>query len=510
MSVNEPVGARPDRGGWSPFPDGTNLEQLEARAASGWGISLMAKVGVQAVQILSLLILARLLTPADFGVNAMVMSVVGIAGVLRDFGLSTATVRHPSITRGQINTLFWLNLGLGAVMTIIVAACAPLVEGFYSDPRIATVTVVLAFTFVLNGLNTQHMALLRREMHFASIARIGLSSAIIGNSAAIALAWAGAGYWALVASSIASGLSSVLVSWRLNPWRPGLPRFDPDVIPMLQFGGYLFLFTVLAYVAMNLPTVIAGWLGGASSAGLFDRAFVVLALLLGYVLEPLGMVVPTALARLQNNPADFRLYYLRSVAHATVIAAPVCVVCVTFADDIVATLLGAQWSEAARFLRLLGVSALAQVLCNTAGWLNLARGYSHRMLQWGIFGWTFIIISLLCGSRFGLEGIAAAYSASIVLLTWPCLVWNVRGTQIRVVEILAAIWRPAAAAVIVTVPAAASHALASPLPAPLRLAVALLVYAGFFLLLLGVMGQRALLVELAAQLLPRMKAKSKT
>lgn len=156
------------------------------------------------LRVAALMVLARLLSPKDFGLVGMVTAFTGVLTLFRDFGLSAAAVQRPTVSEEQISTLFWINILFGVLLGLIMAAIAPAIAAFYHEPRLAAVTVVLATGFLFNAAGIQHSALLQRQMRFTALAVISVLSLIIGTGIAIGGAEAGYGYWALVGMSIAT------------------------------------------------------------------------------------------------------------------------------------------------------------------------------------------------------------------------------------------------------------------------------------------------------------------
>ena len=222
-------------------PDPLSTRHLQAdlkgRSLRGGALTLVAQGAKFALQTASTIVLARLLTPADFGIVAMVTAVIGIANWFADVGLSEATIQQEEITQNQVSTLFWINVTVGAVLTVVIAALGPLLARFYREPRLTGITLLMSVSFLINGLRVQHDALLKRQMRYKSLALRDVVSYAIAVTLAITLAWAGGGYWAIVALPMAVNFFQMVLSWFMIRWRPGLPRRDAEIGSMLAFGG---------------------------------------------------------------------------------------------------------------------------------------------------------------------------------------------------------------------------------------------------------------------------------
>lgn len=448
---------RPERepGMHDLFGERLPADRIRADTGRHFAVTTLAGVGTKLLRLATLMILARLLAPADFGVVAMVMSVYGVAELLMDLGLSAATVQRSEVTASQVNTLFWINAGLAAALTIAGVALAPLLAAWFSDPRLETAGSILSLGFLLGGLAAQPMALLRRHLRFGTIARISIGSALANCATALALAWLGWGFWALVWASLAGHAATVLGAWLRSGWRPAAPSYDRSSRDMLAFGGYLAAFALLTYLGRNLHLVFIGRLWGAAATGLYSRASGLLEQPLNFLTGPLRLIAPAALARLTSSPADFRRYYVEATALLMLAVAPLSVWLAIFAPDIVAVVLGAQWTAAGDLLRWLGIGLVPQVLNQSTGWLYIATGRSRAMMQWGMGGWLVVIACLLLGLRWGVEGVAGMHTLSMFLIAVPCLHYACRGTEISLRDIARAAWQPsvgAAAAAVVLIP----------------------------------------------------------
>src|SRR5215510_14085726 len=178
------------------------MQDLKERTIRGG----FAKVCAQAANFLlrmgSLMVLARLLEPKDFGLVSMVTAITGVLNLFRDFGLSAATVQRVNVTEEQISTLFWINILVGAILGLLAVVIAPVIVVFYHEPRLFGVTAVLASGFLFNAAGVQHSAILQRQMRFTALATIDIISLVVSTAVGIGMAVSGYGYWALVVMTV--------------------------------------------------------------------------------------------------------------------------------------------------------------------------------------------------------------------------------------------------------------------------------------------------------------------
>jgi O-antigen/teichoic acid export membrane protein len=398
---------------------------LRARSIRGGAVTLAAQAGKFAIQLLSTMVLARLLTPADFGLVAMVTVITGFVGLFKDLGLSQATVQRSHITHAQVSTLFWINVIISALLMIIITAIAPAIAWIYREPRLMWITIALAGTFIFSGLAVQHQALLRRQMKFLSLVIVDLLSVLVGITIALLMAWHGSHYWALVMQTIAQTISYCVLIWLWCDWKPTRLRKGSGVREMLGFGGDLTGFQVVNYFARNADNAMIGWRWGDRVLGLYGRAYQLLLLPLAQINNPMSGVAIPALSRLQNHPKQYRAAFIQLLEKLTLITMPAIALTIVCADWIVRLVLGAQWAEAAKIFVWLGLAALFQPLTYTTGWLFVSQGRTREQLLWGIIGSSMIVLSFVIGLRWGAIGVAIAYSLCMNFLATPVLLWMV-------------------------------------------------------------------------------------
>ncbi|MFX1590784.1 MAG: oligosaccharide flippase family protein, partial [Promethearchaeota archaeon] len=205
------------------------------------------------------IVLARLLTPADFGLVAMV-TVFSL--LLRNFGMrgfTEAIIQSEVINHKKISTLFWIHVVISFSLALIFISLSPLIAWFYKEPRLVSITIVIALSFIFSALSTQHLALLKRNMEFYKIAANEISAAAISCVVAIVLAWQGGGYWSLVARRVVPIVAMAVGAWILCGWLPGLPVRGTGVKPMLKFGINTYGNFATNYFSRNLDKVLIGW-----------------------------------------------------------------------------------------------------------------------------------------------------------------------------------------------------------------------------------------------------------
>lgn len=392
----------------------------------------MGSQGIRFVlQIVGTMVLARLLTPADYGLIGMVTVVVNFGTMFKDAGLSMATVQKDKITHEQISTLFWINVLISVVLGLCVLIGSPLVAMFYGKPELTAVTATLSISFILSGLSIQHAALLRRHMRFGSLAVVQIASQVITLTVTILLALYGWRYWALVGGSLTTAFFTVVLTFFFCPWLPGRMQKGTGVRDMLKFGGHLTGFNFINYFARNADNILIGRFIGADALGLYAKAYALFMMPISQIRGPLTQVAMPVLSSLKDQPERYVKYYQRLLDIMASLTIPLTLYCVIEADFLIRLLLGSQWLGAVPVFRILAIAGLIQPSFGTAGIVMLSLGYAKRQLRLGIINSFLIVLSFVVGLPFGIIGVAWAYAIITYVTFIPLVFLCFYGTPVK-------------------------------------------------------------------------------
>ena len=474
------------------------MKNLKERTLRGG----FAKVCAQAVNFLlrigSLMVLARLLDPKDFGLVGMVTAVTGVFSLFKDAGLSMVTIQRSTITNEQVSTLFWINMLVGAVLGLLSLAIAPIISSFYHEPRLFWVTAALATGFLFNAAGVQHSALLQRQMNFTSLAVIEIISLLVSIAVGIGLAIGGYGYWALVGMAVISPAASTVCLWSIATWVPGVPHRRVGIGSMMRFGGTATLNGLVVYIAYNLEKVLLGRFWGAEALGMYGRAYQLISIPTENLNSASGGIAFAALSRLRDDPHRFKNYFLKGYSVVLALTLPITIACALFANDIILTLLGPKWKEAILVFQLLTPTILVFALINPFSWLLYSIGLVGRSLKIALVIAPLVIAAYVIGLPHGPTGVALAYSAAMTLWLVPHIAWCIHGTMISSRDILKASSQPFLSAIVAAAVAFAAQFFYgqsfSPLPRLLLGGGILLIV--YLWMLLYVMGQKAFYLDL--------------
>lgn len=427
----------------------------------------VANVSGQAVsfflRIVSLMILGRLLGPADYGLVGMVTAFTGVLSLFSGLGLFQAAIQRETMPTELASTLFWVNLALGATLTLCAIAIAPAVGAFYHEPRLLAVTSVVAIGFIVTGAGIQHAALLQRQMRFGASAVIDVVAVLAGTSIAVTMAVAGYGYWALVSMTITIPVVTTIGVWLATGWIPGMPRKGVGIRSMIHFGGTMTLNGFVAYFTNNFDKLVLGRWWGVEAIGIYGRAFHLVNYPPDILNTTIGEVAFAALSRTKGDPDRLRRYFLKGYSLVVALTLPMTVACAIFADDLIMIVLGPKWMEAAGVFRILAPTIMVFAISNPLGWLLSALGLVERGLKIALVSAPLMIAGILIGLPYGPKGVAIAYSTVMLLKVVPTAAWALHGTGIRVAEICSAMGRPLVSSLVAAGAICGAHALYGPM-----------------------------------------------
>jgi PST family polysaccharide transporter len=495
-----------------PLPDATSAPEeapprsrLGRTAARGAAVTLGGQGIRMLVQMASVVVLAKLLTPTDYGLVGMVLAIAGIADIFRDFGLSTAAVQAKTLSRAQRDNLFWSNSALGGGLCLIVIAGAGPLAAFYGEPRVAEIAQVLSLTFLVNGIGTQYRADLNRRLRFGPLAATDIAAQVAGLTVGVLMALGGAGYWALVGQQLTQAGTSLLLLAAVARWLPGRPTRNADMTGLLRFGRHMVGMQIVGYFNNNIDSVVIGRRFGAAPLGLYNRGYQLLMSPLTQLRGPTTTVALPVLSRLESDTPTYGRFLVRGqvglgytlVVGLSVVAAG--------AEPIVQLFLGDRWVSVTPILRILAFAGAVSTLSYVAYWVFLSRNLTRQLLRFTLAAFVLKVACVLIGSEWGVVGVAAGFALAPAISAPVSLWWLARMTPIPLGELLLGYTRILVLAVVATGAGWGTLALLPALPAVLALGLVVLVVLAVYLLA-AVLGpvredlrQMAAIVRLAAK-----------
>ncbi|KPH65748.1 lipopolysaccharide biosynthesis protein [Novosphingobium sp. ST904] len=376
------------------------------------------------------IVVARILSPADYGISAMVAPLTGLILIFQNLGFTQAVVQARDLDPEHSNALFWLNVFVSVAAALVMVILAPLAGWFYGDYRAGYVTAATGLTVLVSGLKLQHQALLNRDLRFHTLSindiAVALSTFVFTALAALALR----NYWAIWLGALLGASVSTVMVWTSCTWRPRMGARFAGVRHLVVFGANLTGFNLVNFFARNLDNVIIAKAEGADAVGLYDRSYKLMLFPLQNVNQPLSRVMIPVMSRLQDDAERYRRVYERAIRALALLSLPGILAAAICSDRLVPFLLGSRWSAASPIFFWLSLTAIVQTVPNTTGWLYISSGKTRRMMYWGIFSSTISVISFFIGVRWGAVGVAAAYFFGQLLTTPALYYYATKGTPV--------------------------------------------------------------------------------
>jgi PST family polysaccharide transporter len=432
-------------GVFRPRAGGHELRRFAVRGAAA---TVSASALALVAQVISTVVLARLLIPADFGVVAMVTTVSLLLVSFGVNGFTEAVIQFEEIDHQTASNLFWINSAAGLVLAIAFASAGSLLARFYRNPLVPNVAAGLAVGIFISALSAIHLALLKRAISFTATSANDVVGRAVNTAVSILLAFRGWGYWALVAGIVAQQLSVTLGAWWLCPWIPSLPRRTGKTGAIVRFATKVYGQFSLHYATQNTDNLLVGWRFNAVALGFYKRAYDLFALSASQLTAPLSGVALSALSRLNRDPVRFKRYLANSLGIIAFIGMAASGDLTLAGNQMVRLLLGAKWSESGRIFVLFGPGIGVMLLYNTVGWVHLSIGKPGRWLRWCLIELASTVSLFLAALHWGPAGVAAAWSISYWILVIPALWYAGRPVGFSVSALITAIWRYTAAALV--------------------------------------------------------------
>jgi PST family polysaccharide transporter len=385
--------------------------------------------------------LARLLMPADFGVVTMVTT---FSLLLSSFGLNGFTeviLQREDVTHYLASNLFWINLGAGAVLTIVFAALGHPLAHFYHDPLVAQVVRGMSLTILVASFSVIHLALLNRATRFTAVSANVVVARVVCVIVSIALALGGWGYWALVAGNLALQLSTAVGAWLMCRWIPGRPRSVPGTGVCLRFAVHVYARFSFNYFSGNTDNLLVGWRFGAGSLGLYKKAFDLFFIPVCQLLSPMSAVAITTLSRFNNNRAQYQRYFLSGLSVLALLGMGIGADFTLIGGDLIRLILGPNWGESGRIFAFFGPGIGVMLLYNTHGWIHLSIGRPDRWFRWAVIEFLCTAGLFLIMLPWGPRGIALAWAVSFFVLMFPAFWYAGKPIGFGVAPILAVVWK---------------------------------------------------------------------
>ena len=373
-------------------------------------------------RIVTAVILARLLAPADYGLAAMVLVASSLVIIFSDLALGSALVQRKTLTEADRSTVFWTSLGAGLAFTAAGFLLAGPVAGFYGEPDVKPLFAAFSVTFVVTALSSTQVALMNREMDFRRLELRQMASYAIGAVVGIVIAALGFGAWAIIWQQIAIAVTSTFLLTVLSPWRPQFVYSLASLRDLGSFGARVFGTRLLFYLNRNVDNILIGRFLGTSALGAYALAYNVMLMPFSNIAGPIQQVLFPAFSRMQEETDRIGAAWIRVNRLVGAISIPALTGLAIVAADFVPVVLGDRWSAATPVIQILCWVGLLQSLQRLNSAILEARNRTGTLLWYSVVVVVASLIAFVGGLHWGIVGVAAAYAISSTVVE-PYYTW---------------------------------------------------------------------------------------
>lgn len=393
------------------------------RGAQGAAVTVLGQAVKVLVRFGSVVVVSRLLEPADFGLIAMVGVFIAFGETIRDFGMTLIGLQRRELSHQEASNLFWVNTTLGLTAGSLLAASAGLLVSLYDEPRLWWLVPALAPTLLINGMAAQIRVQLSRSMRFRLIVLLDLSGLLLEIAVTIALAVLGFGYWALVISGLVAASFGLVAPWIATRWLPTRPRSDGASRQLLGDGAAFGVAHLLGYLASNVDTLAIGMRWGPQSVGLYNRGYQLLTLPIQQLMGPLTQVILPTVNRAVDEGHTASAVLMRVQFALGLFVIWLFAVTGATADWLIPFILGEEWRPVAPLFRALAFGGFVWSFSQVNYWRVIIDNQGRHLIYLNLVTKSITVVLIITASFFSVEAVAWASTAGLAL-TWPiALTW---------------------------------------------------------------------------------------
>jgi O-antigen/teichoic acid export membrane protein len=421
--------------------------QLRGVAIRGAGVGLLAESSSYLVQFAGVIVLARLLVPADFGLVAVVTTFSIFLATIVRIGFPEAILQRENMNHDVASNVFWINLGISVLLSLGFALSGPILAKVYADLRISRVAAVASLSIFFTGTSVVHLALLDRSMRFVTQSGIKITSRVVSVTTAVLLALAGWGYWALVGGVIAEPLAASICGWIFCRWVPGLPRRVEGTVPLISFAMHVSAATNVNYWTRNIDNLLVGWRFGPASLGFYKKAYDLFILPVNQFFSTFPVAI-TTLSRLARDPVQYRRHFLAGLSALALVGMGAAGALTFVGRDLIRLILGPAWGTAGLIFTFFAPGIGILLIYKAIVMIHLSIGTPSRYLRWTIIELVVTGALFVLALPWGPTGVAVAWSASFWILFIPAFRYAGKPIQLEVTAVVRSTWRYFAASLL--------------------------------------------------------------
>jgi O-antigen/teichoic acid export membrane protein len=407
---------------------------IKQKVLTGTKWVTMTNVFRQVLQIVSLIVFARLLSPDDFGIYAILMIFVGFFGMFTDMGTSAALIHLEKPSEKLLSSVFYFNIFVGLILFIVLILLSGPVADFFKTSEVEKLLPLIAFNFIIASFGVVQKALYEKSMNFKNITVIESIAAFTSVLAGICAAVYGFGIYSLIVQTLIGSTVLVCLMWFSSNWRPRWYFSMKEIKKIWSYTVHLSSFNIINYFARNADNFLIGKFLGSSPLGVYSLAYKIMLYPLQNISRVLIRILFPAFSQIQNDNDKFRHAYLRVLFFIALVAFPIMAGLMATADVLVDVLFGDKWKGLAVILMILAPVGMMQSIVTTIGSIYMAKGNTKEMFKIGAINAVVTVIAFFIGISFGVEGVAFSYLMANIIMLYPNLLIAWRQIDLSVKE----------------------------------------------------------------------------
>lgn len=362
----------------------------------------------QIFQLIVVVILARLLSPRDFGIAGLATIFVGLVATINELGLSAAIIQRKNVDNVHLSTSFWINVIMGIVLFILAILLSPIVANFFKEDIIKPIVIVSSISLIIGSFSIIQKALLEKNLDFKKITIVEICTTIISGTISIIMAIGGYGVWSIVVGGISGSIISGIMLWNVNKWRPSLTFSFSHFKELFDYGSNVMGSKFLGSVVMRIDSIIVGKIFGTTTLGYYTLARNLTSFPVQRISWTIMRVIFPAFSIIQEDSDTLRKGYLKVIRYVSLITFPMFAGMLVVAPEFISVFYGEKWSPMVILLQILCIeAALVSIGTLTNTMLN-SKGRSDLPFKWHLYAVVIIPISIIIGSKYGIVGVAIA------------------------------------------------------------------------------------------------------
>jgi PST family polysaccharide transporter len=405
---------------------------FKTNALRGFKWSFLNKALTQGLQFVFSIILARLLSPNDFGMFAMITVFSNLGLLFKDFGFGHALIYDKDASKNEFDSVFVLNMLTGVLLTTLFFFLAPVIAGFYDEPRLTNLTKVFSIVFFIQSFGLVNLVELKKRIDFKRLAIIENASLLVSSIIAIALAYYGFGVWSLVARTIMNMTLRTIIVFFVSSYRPGFNLNIKVVKKLWRYSINVSANGFLTYWMRNLDNLMIGKMLGQQSLGVYNMAYQIMLFPIRNISNTIKDVLFPSFSSIKNDINVIRSVYLKVIQTIALITFPMLAGIAILAEPFVLIVLGEKWEPMIPILSLLALVAIPQSIFTVNGTIFLNTGRPDIPLKINIISLPLYAIGFYVGLKLnGVMGLVYAYIIIYAALIIPIYYFSAKNMNLK-------------------------------------------------------------------------------